>query len=74
LTPLRGQLRLDLQRDATAADLIADADRVKCPLGCKARPSFAGRRNRLHRFFCGECKIEFELVMTPYDPRGRETS
>ena len=67
---LPGRLPFDLQRDATAANLIADADRVKCPLGCEGRPSFRGRRNRLHRFVCRKCQIEFEVVTEPYRPRG----
>jgi hypothetical protein len=63
---LQGLFPFDPNRDATAAD----ADRIKCPLDCEGRPSFRGRRNRLHRFVCRECNLEFEVVTEPYRPGG----
>jgi transposase-like protein len=71
---LNGYLPFDLDRDATAADLIADADRVKCPLDCAKGVSFAGRRGKLHRFVCRECGLEFTVVTEPYRPRGGSLS
>jgi hypothetical protein len=70
---LQGLFPLDPDRDATAADLAADADRVKCPLDCDKGVSFAGRHNRRHRFMCRGCKLEFEVTVEPYKPRGGES-
>jgi transposase-like protein len=63
--PLPAQLNLDLQRDATAADLRADLAGVVCPLGCTERPRFQGRRNRRLRFFCDRCHLTFEVMPRP---------
>jgi hypothetical protein len=61
-----------LPKDATAADLIADLERIKCPLGCEERPRFQGKRNRLHLFKCAGCGLLFEIARTPR-PRGEGT-
>jgi hypothetical protein len=58
-----------LPLDATAADLIADLSRIKCPLGCEDRPRFQGKRNRLLLFKCVGCSLVFKIAPTPR-PRG----
>jgi hypothetical protein len=65
MKPLPNQLNLDLQRDATAADLIDDLAGVKCPLGCQERPRFQGKRNRRLRYQCGGCHLIFEVTPKP---------
>jgi hypothetical protein len=65
MKPLPNQQTLDLQRDATAADLRADLAAVKCPLGCQETPRFQGKRNRRLRYECGGCHLVFEITPKP---------
>ncbi len=50
--------------DATVADLIADLDKTKCPLGCQDWPRYQGKRNRLLAFKCAGCGLVFEIAPT----------
>jgi hypothetical protein len=70
MTPLKGQQTLlfadkPATADATVADLLADLDRTKCPLGCQDRPRFQGKRNRLLAFKCAGCGLLFEIAPAP---------